>query len=158
MSELTHVCARCGARLRPSGSCQDLCDELFAYTLTRDRSEFVHQYVVDAYAAQHISKETKPVKIAASLIGLYLSAERRYTGRQVQLAHIALGNKMKSWPRFEAPEKQTRLTISDPLNVPPGPERDELIRQWGHAVWGMWRERHAEVERVLSEMWGTERG
>jgi hypothetical protein len=158
MFEPTHVCSPCGARLPPSRSCQDLCDELFAYTLTRERGEFIHQHAVDAYAAQHVGKDTKPVKIAGSLIGLYLFAERGYTGRQVQLAHMALGNKMKSWPQFEAPEKQARLTVSDPLNVPPGPERDEIIRQWARDVWEMWRESHAQVERVLNEMWGTERG
>ena len=59
-----------------------MCDELYAYTLLRDRSEFIHQHAVDAYAAQHIGKETKPIVLAAALIGLYLFTERGYTGRR----------------------------------------------------------------------------
>ena len=128
-----------------------MCDELCAYALTHGGKQFIHQHVVDAYAAQHVSKDTKPVAMAAALIGLFLSVERGYTGRRVQLVHMQLGNKMKAWPLFEAPEKPARLTVMDPLSVPSGPERDDKIKEWGRAVWEMWRERHAEVERLLSQ-------
>lgn len=130
-------------------SCQQVCDELYAYTLSQDRSEFVHQHVVDAYAAQHVVADTKPIAVAASLIGLFLFCERGRTGRDVQQAHMKLGNKMKAWPLLQAPEQYARLTVMDPLSVPPGPERDEEIKQWARAVWDMWQERHAEVESWL---------
>jgi Family of unknown function (DUF5946) len=125
-----------------------MCDELYAYTLVRDRGEFIHQHAVDAYAAQHIGKDTKPIVLAAALIGLFLFVERGYTGRQVQLEHMKLGNKMKTWPSFEAPGKSATLTIMEPLSVPPGLVRDDKIKQWARAVWHMWGERHAEVQML----------
>jgi hypothetical protein len=125
-----------------------MCDELYGYTLSRDRGEFIHQHAVDAYAAQHIGKDTKPIALAAALIGLFLFAERGYTGRKVQLEHMKLGNRMKTWPLLEAPRKYATLSAMDPLSVPPGPERDDNIRQWARAVWNMWREHHAQVERL----------
>jgi hypothetical protein len=151
MLEPIHVCSRCGAKLPVSGSCQELCDELSAYTLTHGDREFIHQHVVDAYAAQHTSKDTKPIALAAALIGLFLFVERGYTGRRVQLAHMQLGNKMKGWPLFEAPQRHATFTIADPLSAPAGPERDETIKQWARSVWEMWKERHLEVERRLNQ-------
>lgn len=151
MPKPNHMCPRCGAKLPVDRSCQQLCDELYGYTLTRGRGEFIHQHAVDAYAAQHIGKDTKPIALAAALIGLFLFADRGYTGRQVQQVHMDLGNHMKTWPLFEAPAKQAGLTVVEPLDVSPGPERDDKIKQWARAVWEMWRERHTDVERLLSE-------
>ena len=148
MPEPFQVCSRCGANLPAGRSCQEMCDELYAYTLSRDRDEFIHQHVVDAYAAQHIGKDSKPIALAAALIGLFLFAERGYTGRQVQLEHMKLGNTMKTWPLFEAPEKYATLAVMDPLSAPPGPERDDKIKQWARAVWNMWEEHHMEVETL----------
>jgi hypothetical protein len=113
-------------------------------------AEFLHQHVVDAYAAQHVSNDKKPIFLAAALIGLYLFVERGYTGRQVQQAHMALGNKMKAWPRFDAPQERAGLTVAAVLKAPPGPRRDELITQWARAVWAMWNRQHEAVERLLS--------
>ncbi len=148
MVEPPQVCERCGAMLPAGRSCQEMCDELYAYTLARDRSEFIHQHAVDAYAAQHIGKDTKPIALAAALIGLFLFVERGYTGRQVQLEHMKLGNRMKTWPLFEAPGKYATLTVIEPLIVPPGSERDDQIKQWARAVWDGWKGRHAEVEML----------
>lgn len=148
MFESIQVCPSCGAKLPGGRSCQEMCDELYAYTLLRDRSEFIHQYAVDAYAAQHIRKDTKPIVLAAALIGLFLFVERGYTGRQVQLEHMKLGNKMKTWQLFEAPKKSATLTVMEALSAPAGPERDDQIKQWARAVWAMWHERHVEVETL----------
>jgi Family of unknown function (DUF5946) len=130
-----------------------MCDELYAYTLAHGSREFIHQYVVDAYAAQHVGADTKPIAMAAALIGLFLFCERGYTGRQVQQAHMKLGNKMKTWPLFEAPAEHSGLTVTKPLSVAPGAERDETIKRWARAVWEMWRERHLEVENLLNQIW-----
>jgi hypothetical protein len=129
-----------------------MCDELYAYTLSRDRGEFIHQHAVDAYAAQHIGKETKPIALAAALIGLFLFSERGRSGRQVQQVHMDLGNKMKTWPLFEAPADHARLTVMEPLSVPPGSERDDKIKQWARAVWDIWGERHMEVETLYQRL------
>lgn len=129
-----------------------MCDELYAYTLAHEGGEFLHQHAVDAYAAQHVGVESKPIYQAAALIGLYLFCERGYAGRHVQRAHMALGNKMKNWPLFAASGELATLTVMNPLGVEAGSERDEAIRQWARAAWAMWHERHAEVEQRLMEM------
>ena len=152
MVEPTQVCSRCGARLPADQSCQELRDQMYAYTLTRGDKEFIHQHVVDAYAAQHIAKDTKPITLGAALIGLFLFVEWGYTGRQVQLEHVKLGNKMKTWPLFEATWKYAALNIMEPLNTPPGSERDDKIKEWARAVWSMWGERHTEVEALYQRL------
>ncbi len=61
--------------------------ELSFYTLAHPDKDFIHQHIVDAYAAQTASEKTKPITIYFSLAGLYLFIEKDYTGRQVQKAH-----------------------------------------------------------------------
>lgn len=147
-------CSACGAELPTNRSCRELCDELSAYTLTHGDPEFIHQYMVDAYAAQHFSRNTKQVTLAAALIGLYLFVERGYTGKQVQQAHMWLGNQMKGWPVFPAPLEHACLSVADALNAPPGPQRDEVIRQWARSVWEMWKPRRAQLETLLRTSYG----
>ena len=148
---MSNLCSICGGELPPSRTCQQLCDELYAYTLGLGDREFIHQHVVDAYAAQHVSSATKPIAIAASLIGLFLFVEQGYTGRQVQQVHMALGNKMKTWPPLETPERAA-LTVVNPLSASPGPLRDEAIKQWARAVWAMWQEQHGDVARLYGSL------
>jgi hypothetical protein len=142
------TCPICGAALGNAPSCQALCDELSLYTYSRNREEFIHQHVVDAYAAQHVGQDTKSITLAAALIGLYLFAVRNYTGRKVQQVHMQLGNKMKEWPLFPAPARKSDITVADVLTTPPGVPRDEVIRRWARAVWDMWEERHAGVGKL----------
>ena len=42
---------------------QQAFDELCAYTLQRGDAAFIHQHVVDAFAAQQADENTKPIKI-----------------------------------------------------------------------------------------------
>jgi Family of unknown function (DUF5946) len=61
--------------------------ELSYYTLGHKDPGFIHQHIVDAFAAQTANQNTKPIKVAFALIGLYLYLEKDYTGKEVQLAH-----------------------------------------------------------------------
>jgi hypothetical protein len=54
--------------------------ELSYYTLAHDDPRFIHQHIVDAFAAQTANQDTNPIKVAFALIGLYLYLERDYTG------------------------------------------------------------------------------
>jgi hypothetical protein len=49
---------------------------LCCYTLAHGDPSFIHQHVVDAFAAQTADDRTKPIKLALALIGLYLHVER----------------------------------------------------------------------------------
>jgi hypothetical protein len=130
----------------------DAYHELCAYTLTRGDASFIHQHVVDAYAAQHASAQTRPITTAFALIGLYLHVERRYSGRQVQLEHMRLARKRKQWPAFSPPPTRGDLTAVDVMRAEPGPLRDRAIRAWCVAVWESWSDSHAQVADLLREL------
>ena len=112
-------CPSCGAAIPAPRTCLEMRDELFHYTLTHGGKEFIHQHAVDAYAAQHI--RPKPISLAGALIGLFLFVERGFTGREVQQAHMALGNRMKLWPAFPAPGIMRRSRLWIRLRRPPEP-------------------------------------
>lgn len=120
-------------------------DELCAYTLTRGDPEFVHQYVVDAFAVQSANAETKPITIAFALVGLYLHVERQLTGREVQRTHQRLAREKREWPRFALPQGRGAMTALDVIRHSPGPERDAAIRAWAASVWSACRDRARDL-------------
>ncbi len=154
-----------------------LLDQLYFYTLAHPDPRFIHQHVVDAYAAQQADEHSKPIGVALALIGLYLHLEKGYTGRQVQLAHMQLAKKRKQWPRFPLPHpavphpspksgervghtsepkakvsQATRgdVTVADVMAAPAGPERDRAIERWCASVWKAWSASHDEVARLVA--------
>src|SRR5215510_16109212 len=104
--------------------------ELSYYTLAHRDPSFIHQHIVDAFTAQTVNKNTKPIAIYFALIGLYLSVEKGYTGREVQLAHMELAKRKRDWPTFDLPERRGDIRIADVLRKPEGEERDAMIRAW----------------------------
>ena len=71
-------------------------EELTYYTLNKADRNFIHQHVVDAYAAQNADAETKPITLFFALAGLYLLIEKNYTGKEVQAAHIKMSTRKKA--------------------------------------------------------------
>ena len=124
-------------------------DELAAYTLQHGDPSFIHQHVVDATGAQLATPTDRPIRLAFSLIGLYLHLEHAYTGRQVQQAHMRLSRKRKDWPTFDFPADRGSLTVEDVLQSPPGPERDQAIEAWCASVWNAWSTSRDEVIQLL---------
>ncbi len=127
-------------------------DELSAYTLTRGDPTFIHQHVVDAFVAQHVTAQSKPIGVAFALIGLYLHLERGYSGRQVQEAHMRLARQRKQWPAFVPPADAGELTVIDVVQSAPGVARDRAIEDWCTSVWQAWRGSHAQVAALLTEL------
>ena len=113
--------------------------ELCYYTLAHGDPSFIHQHVVDAYAAQTVDEHDKPIKLAFALAGLYLHLEKGYTGRQVQLAHMKMARRKSAWPTFSLPRDRGKITVREVLLTPPGSERDEMILQWCASVWATYR-------------------
>ncbi len=128
---------------------QQAYDELSLYTLASRDPYFIHQCIVDAYAAQHADDNPKPIKNAFALAGLYLMLEKEYTGKQVQDAHVRMSNHRKDWPHFSTPAKKATLTVHDALKTPPGSERDAMIRKWCAEVWSIWEGDHARVADMV---------
>ena len=108
-------------------------DEVCAYTMSRPG--FILQHVVDAFAVQTANEDSKPIGVVFGLVGLYLHVERRFSGRQVQQAHMELGRRKRQWPRMDLPGDRGAMTVTDVLAAPAGPARDRAIDEWCRCVW-----------------------
>jgi len=126
-------------------------DELCAYTLTHRNVAFIHQHVVDAWAAQHASASSKPIGVTFALAGLYLHVGRGLTGRQVQLAHMRMARQKRSWPAFVLPEQRGVITAIDVMRAPEGEERDKAIDAWAESVWNAFAMNRPTVVALLAE-------
>ena len=124
---------------------EELFHELSCYTLAHGDPAFIHQHIVDAYAAQHATENSKPIGVVFGLVGLYLHVEKQYTGREVQKAHMQMAKRRKDWPRLMPPKVEAKIGVADVLKAEPGSERDKQIRAWAAAVWESWRERRQEI-------------
>ena len=124
-------------------------NELSYYTLAHRDPTFIHQHLVDAYGAQHVRQSPSTIGAAFALAGLYLTVERRFTGRQVQQMHIRMARTSKRWPRFDPPEEVGPLTVADVLAVEPGPRRDEKLMEWCASVWNTWSSEHGRVREMV---------
>ena len=114
---------------------RDAHNELSAYTLAHGLETFIHQHVVDAFAAQQADEHSKPVTVAFALVGLYLHLEQGDTGREVQQAHMRLGRRKQVWPTFTLPLDRGAITAIDVMKAPEGEERHRAIDAWCASVW-----------------------
>jgi len=123
--------------------------EVSAYTLTHGDHAFIHQHVVDAWAAQHADGESKPIAVCFALVGLYLHVERGFTGREVQRAHMTLAKQREAWPVGSLPASRGTVTAIDVLAAPAGPARDQKIHDWARSVWAAYDDSRAPVLELL---------
>ena len=126
--------------------------ELAYYTLEHSSAGFIHQHVVDAFAAQHASASDKPIRLAFALAGLYLHIECHYNGKEIQRAHQAIAtiNNKRAWPTFLLPEHRGNVTMADVLAAKPGADRDRMIDVWCRSVWEAFSVSHATVEQWIA--------
>src|SRR5437899_12817476 len=85
--------------------------ELALYTLMHPDPAFIHQYVVDAFAAQRADAQTKAITLTFALVGLYLHIERNYSGKDVQRVHSLLARHRRPWPTFTLPEDRGEISV-----------------------------------------------
>lgn len=130
---------------------QQAYEELQCYTLGHGGPGFIHQHVVDAWAAQHADEQTKPIGLTFALVGLYLHVERGFSGRQVQRVHMKLGQRRRTWPSFPLPRERGSVTASQVMAAPAGPERDISIDSWCASVWGAFSDSHRAVAELLQQ-------
>jgi hypothetical protein len=119
----------------------DAYSELSFYTLAHpDQLYFIHQHIVDAQTAQTASVNTKPISIVFALVGLYLTVEKGYTGREVQQVHMQLAASKDALPTIALPVERGTITVDAVLNTPPGEQRDAMIKQWCTSVWNAYKD------------------
>ena len=131
-------------------------NQLAFYTLAHKDPAFIHQHLVDAFAAQHADASTKPITLVFALIGLYLHVEKGYTGKQVQLAHMQMGKHRKPWVRPPLVEERGSITAADVLAARPGLERDTMIDMWSVSVWEAWKHCRAQIVELARVELGVE--
>lgn len=124
---------------------------LSAYTLTHGDPEFIHQHVVDAFAAQNATDTSKPIGVTFALAGLFLHVEKGFTGRQVQRVHMQLARKKQNWPRFTLPPNRGAITALDVMRTPEGVERDRAIHEWCADVWTAFAGNRDQIVALLDE-------
>ena len=129
----------------------DAYHELCGYTLTHGDAEFIHQYVVDAFAAQRATPSGKPIGVTFALVGLYLHVEKQYSGRYVQRVHMQLARRKRTWPTFVLPANRGATTAVDVMAAPAGPERDRAIHEWCVTVWEAFAANRQIVVDLLRE-------
>ena len=130
----------------------DAYHELSAYTLGHpDPVAFIHQHVVDAYAAQHADAQSKAIGVTFALVGLYLHLERGFTGRQVQRAHMQMARQKRQWPAFDLPAARGSITAIDVMAAAAGTARDRAIDEWCRSVWDSFAGCRPPVEALLRE-------
>ena len=131
---------------------QDLFNELSYYTLSHRDSRFIHQHVVDAFAAQHADEQSKPIGVVFALVGLYLFLEKGFTGRQVQQMHMRLAKRRKQWPRLPLPSgPRGAVTVAAVIAAPPGPARDAMVRTWCEWVWRTWQDSRPRIVNLVKQ-------
>lgn len=123
--------------------------EICAYTLTRGDATFIHQHVVDAWAAQQATPASKPIHVCFAVLGLYLHAEHGFTGRAVQLAHMQLARTPEPWPVGPLPAHRGDITAPQVLAAPPGAERDAMISAWAKSVWSAYLAHRPAIDALL---------
>jgi hypothetical protein len=124
-------------------------DEVYAYTM--GRPGFILQHVVDAYAAQTATGDSKPIGVVFALIGLYLRVEESFSGQQVQKAHMEIGRRKRQWPAILLPESRGRMTVADVLAASAGRERDIAIDDWCRSVWTAFHGSRQTIIDLLQE-------
>lgn len=139
-------------RYHASAACWALFMELSAAQLSEGDYTFIHQMALDAYGAQHSGGMSRNITTAYSLIGLHLAVEHRFTGRQVQRAHMELAKQRRDWPQLEPPKVREWVTVKEVLGVPSGPARDEMLKRWAASVWQAWQDVHEWVRVVSKEL------
>jgi uncharacterized protein DUF5946 len=124
--------------------------EISAYTLTHSGNTFIHQHVVDAWAAQHANAASKPIGVFFALVGLYLHVERGFTGREVQRVHMKLAADPEPWPVGPLPVLRGPTTARDVVAAPEGDARDAMIHGWARDVWNAYAQSREQVVELLT--------
>jgi hypothetical protein len=134
-----------------TNSNRDAYHELSCYTLAHGHPSFIHQHVVDAFAAQEANEHTKPIGLTFALVGLYLHVEKGQTGRQVQLTHMKMARQKRQWPAFVLPRERGTITAVAVMRAAAGEARDKAIDAWCASVWDAFRGNRDVVVRLLAE-------
>ncbi len=165
------MCPGCGLRQPASGQPPDRrqnasaeCWAVYGEVLGFELNHLVplgqyHQLMVDTYGAQHAGGDALGIRVAYSLVGLFLALERGRDGLEVRRAHQRMGKPEPSWPSFDRPPSVGAITVLDVAEA--GVRADSVaghadaVGRWARSVWQAWSPQHqaaaALTERLLGD-------
>jgi len=73
--------------------------------------------------------------VCISIVGLYLHAEKGFTGTQGQNAHGLIGKMKRTWPAVIWPAERGSVTAAAVLAMPEERTRDGGIDEWSRQAW-----------------------
>jgi uncharacterized protein DUF5946 len=165
------VCPGCGVRLPATGlpvdlrrnsseECWQLCGEVTGFELNHVvELGRHHQLTVDAYGAQHADRDGSGIRVAYSLVGLFLALERGMHGVDVRQVHQRMGKPGPSWPRFPRPDDIGRLTVLDVAmagaRASSAPGHARAVTEWATSVWQAWSAQHQAVAALADRFAAT---
>ena len=123
--------------------------EVYAYAM--GRPGFILQHVVDAYAVQSATPNSKAISTVFGLVGLYLHVEKHLSGLQVQEIHMKLARRKRDWPHIDLPQRRGEITVLDVLETAAGPLRDKAIDSWCQSVWTSFNHNRSTIISILRE-------
>ena len=152
-------------RLNASPECWEVQAEVVGFELGHvvQLGRF-HQLMVDAYGAQHAPRDAPErgvpnIRVAYSLVGLFLAIEGGLGGPEVRAAHQRLGKPNKSWPAFARPSDVGAVTV---LHVAKAGVRAESVpghahsvQRWARSVWHAWSGQHGDVAALTARILGN---
>jgi hypothetical protein len=168
--EAWSVCPGCGVRLPASGQpsdpkrsvsaeCWQVAAEVTGFELehTAQLGRF-HQLSVDAYGAQHADASGTGIRVAYSLVGLYLALERGMNGLQVRRIHQSMGKPQPDWPHFPRPGSVGKLTALDVAlagaRVSSVEGHINAVQKWARSVWEAWSAQHQAIAGLCDRFAG----
>ena len=119
------------------------------YADAMGRPGFILQQVVDGYAVQSATPNSKAISVVFGLVGLYLHVEKHLSGLQAQEIHMKLARRKRDWPRIDLPQDRGEITVLDVLEAPAGPGRDTAIDNWCRSVWAAFSHNRSTIISVL---------
>jgi hypothetical protein len=140
-------------RFANSAACWAAYGRLSEQTTALTNGAFVHQTAVDAYGVQHC-RPGKAITLVFGLVGLYLVVERERTGRQVQLAHMALAKARVPLPDVALGSAISAGTVVAVLDRIPDVGIRTAVTEWGSRVWDAYAPAHDTV-RAWATTWPT---
>jgi hypothetical protein len=115
-----------------------------------------HQLAVDAYGAQHAGGDTAYIRVAYSLVGLYLAIDRGMTRIQIREVHREMGRPDPSWPPFPRPDATGVVTIVDVADAgfraASVDGHADAVQRWAGDVWAAWGERREAVAGLAARL------
>jgi hypothetical protein len=145
------------ARLHSTPACESVLNEILGYEFQHPVMLRYHQLTVDAYGAQHAGGDAPPIRVAYSLVGLWLALEHGFSAEDVRVVHRRMGHPMPGWPRFEAPQPPRRwLTVLDVAEAGvrqhSGGGHARAAGQWAESVWSAWLTSSPGIDDAVETM------